>query len=115
MAKHFTLPAEPQPSDVTIRYAGNEQHPWSLTRFGLRMEKAALQTGDYQPKHVEGNQIVVERKELNDFLNCCTHDRPRFEREIDACLRSGLASSLSKHHGTRLKPVSGDPGYCRSR
>lgn len=41
-----------------------------------------LTTGDYSLAGFT-DLVAVERKELSDFINCLTHDRDRFLREVD--------------------------------
>jgi len=57
-----------------------EQTPLNL--YPLKFKRAGLKTGDYSIEGYE-NQIVVERKSLNDFVACITRERARFERELE--------------------------------
>jgi len=41
-----------------------------------------LDTGDYSIKGFE-NSITIERKEVSDFVSSLTHERDRFERELE--------------------------------
>lgn len=57
-----------------------EQRSWS---FGdVPTVRAALPSGDYSFLGGELT-IALERKELGDFVACCTHERDRFERELE--------------------------------
>lgn len=77
--KRNPLPADLPPEDVLVLYSGAEQQPWDLSP--LRMQKAALQTGDY--KLLGNDEIRIERKSLSDMVACCGVERDRFERELE--------------------------------
>ncbi len=47
--------------------------------------RAKLDTGDYSVEGFE-NEITIERKEMNDLVQSITHNRDRFQREIDRML-----------------------------
>lgn len=55
-----------------------EQLPY---RFQTPCETGTLQVGDYSLAGGE-HLISIERKELGDLINCLSHDRERFEREL---------------------------------
>ena len=74
------LPADLRPEDVIVQYSGAEQQPWDL--LPLRMEPAAIQTGDYQLLGAS-HLLRIERKSLPDLIACCGVERPRFERELE--------------------------------
>ncbi|WP_437988007.1 ERCC4 domain-containing protein [Sorangium sp. So ce117] len=48
----------------------------------LSVNRATLSAGDYSVQGFE-DRIRIERKELGDFVNCCTRERDRFVRELD--------------------------------
>ncbi|HVX15108.1 MAG TPA: hypothetical protein VHC22_28205 [Pirellulales bacterium] len=77
------LPAELDPARVTVVCDPREQTPWDLSP--LRMERRALQTGDYA---VDGAEHLcrLERKSLADFISCCTWERPRFTSDLQKLL-----------------------------
>lgn len=75
-----TIPADLSPADVLVQYSGAEQLPWDLSP--LRMQPAAIQTGDYQLLGGE-HLIRIERKSLSDLVACCGVERERFERELE--------------------------------
>jgi ERCC4-type nuclease len=56
-----------------------ESNPLDLSP--LKTERYKLDTGDYSVKTLE-NRVTVEVKEIGDFINCCTFERERFEREL---------------------------------
>lgn len=56
-----------------------EQHPLNLSP--LRTVTGTLVTGDYSVQGLE-NVITIERKSIDDLLQCCGRKRERFEREI---------------------------------
>ena len=59
-----------------------EQLGYDFDRFeGVTVHRAALETGDYSLPGLE-SIVAVERKELNDLINCLCHDRDRFKREL---------------------------------
>ncbi len=57
-----------------------EQTPWDLV--GVNVVRACLPAGDYSILGYE-TRVALERKELGDFVACCTHERPRFVRELE--------------------------------
>lgn len=60
-----------------------EQRPYSFEFFeGVETVRGKLQTGDYSLAGLE-DKIAIERKSLNDLLGCLTHDRDRFQRELE--------------------------------
>ena len=56
-----------------------EQSPYSFN--GIETEVKALPVGDYSISGLE-DYISIERKEINDLINCLCQDRARFEREL---------------------------------
>ena len=63
-----------------------EQRPWPFwdlppDEWDVSTEHATLPTGDYSLKGLQ-HLILVERKTLSDFANCCGRGRQRFEREL---------------------------------
>lgn len=58
-----------------------EQTPWRFPTGEFSVYRQGLRTGDYA---VAGYSCVtaIERKELGDFVACCTHERERFLREM---------------------------------
>lgn len=75
-----TIPADLSPADVVVQYSGAEQLPWDLSP--LRMQPAAIQTGDY--RLLGGEHLIrIERKSLSDLVACCGVERDRFERELE--------------------------------
>lgn len=58
-----------------------EQRPWSFSAE-VSTVRAALPAGDYSVQGLE-DRIRIERKELGDFVNCCTWARERFLRELE--------------------------------
>lgn len=55
-----------------------EQRPYE---FQAPSEIGPIATGDYSLAGGE-HLISIERKELGDLINCLSHDRERFEREL---------------------------------
>lgn len=58
-----------------------EQTPWSFNPELVTIEHRALDQGDYTLNELE-SFIVIERKELGDFVACCGRERERFENEL---------------------------------
>jgi DNA excision repair protein ERCC-4 len=48
----------------------------------LPTERVALQTGDYSLKGLHNDEVAIERKSLDDLLQCVGNERERFEKEI---------------------------------
>jgi ERCC4-type nuclease len=48
---------------------------------GLVLVRDTLATGDYSIRGFEGT-IVIERKEVSDFIHCCGADRERFQDQL---------------------------------
>lgn len=67
-------------SNITRRLKGQE------VKIIVPVRRLSLPTGDYS---IEGMQpgaaercVAVERKSIQDFLNCCGNDRDRFEQQV---------------------------------
>ena len=73
------LPAELRPEMVTVLTDTREQCRWDLSP--MLMEPATLPTGDYTLSGLQ-SEVIVERKEFGDFLNCIGSSRKRFDEEI---------------------------------
>lgn len=60
-----------------------EQRAFTFSRFpGVEVEHSALPAGDYSIPGFS-DRVAVERKELNDLVNCMKNgQRERFEREL---------------------------------
>ena len=75
---------EKEPTGFTIIEDTKEQRPLDFSafaRYGVRVERANLRTGDYTVKGLR-RQVVIERKSLQDCVSTLTHGRERFTREI---------------------------------
>lgn len=57
-----------------------EKKPFSLCEAwsGVATETATMSTGDYT-----NGKIVIERKGVGDFINCCGKSRERFTKELE--------------------------------
>ena len=64
--------------NITVVIDTREKNAYSFT---MPSEIGTLSTGDYSLVGAE-HLIAVERKELGDLINCLTHDRERFEKEL---------------------------------
>lgn len=70
-----------QTSDITLLIDTREQRP---LRFhpSFKTERIGLKTGDYSCKYLE-HIATVERKSLQDLIQCIGRDRERFEKNIE--------------------------------
>ncbi len=79
--------------DLTFLIDSREQRPLEFT-YGsppealkyVRTETCTLDTGDYSVKGLEKRIISIERKSLEDLIQCVGSERERFEREIHRLL-----------------------------
>ena len=101
---------------ITAIVDTREQRPLDLGKYGLAIVHKALPFGDYSLAVPDlSKYVVIERKSLPDFVQSCTHDRKRFERELLA-LRGymlrfivcefKLSDILSKRYMTGADPDS---------
>jgi len=65
---------------MTIVIDTREQLPFCFNE-NLETIRKSLTTGDYSLLHFE-NQVAVERKDVNDFVQSVIHQRERFMREM---------------------------------
>ena len=92
----------PLPCPFTVLIDTSEQHPWTFRGLSANSSKvpgsnppvyenrplviacraANLMTGDYTIEGMQ-NYITIERKSLSDAFSTFTHDRDRWERELD--------------------------------
>lgn len=86
-----------KPEDITVIVDSREQKPLDLGNF--KTITSALVTGDYSLKHRE-RQVAVERKSIQDLVNCLGHDRERFFKEVER-LR-GMTSKMILVEGSEL-------------
>jgi DNA excision repair protein ERCC-4 len=74
------------PEDVVFLVDTREQNPLSFqgveNRDLFRVEPATLATGDYSVKGLHETEICVERKSLEDLVQCVGRERERFEKEL---------------------------------
>ncbi|WP_438014900.1 ERCC4 domain-containing protein [Sorangium sp. So ce315] len=68
-------------ADLVVVVDTREQRPWRFPE-DVATVRAALPAGDYSVQGFE-TRIAIERKELGDFVACCTHERERFKRELE--------------------------------
>ena len=60
-----------------------EQLPYCFEKFqDVVIHRGALAEGDYSLLGCE-HSISIERKELGDLVNCLSHDRDRFTKELN--------------------------------
>jgi ERCC4-type nuclease len=67
-------------NDVIVGIDPREQNPWPLTP--LRTISQTYQTADYHLAAAP-DFCAIERKSLEDLIQCCTNERPRFSRELE--------------------------------
>ena len=58
-----------------------EQLPYTFTRFDVQVVRGTLETGDYSLAGLE-HLVAIERKSIDDLVQCLTTSRARFEREL---------------------------------
>lgn len=71
------------PDDLTAICDTREQRPLDLAP--MKIERKGLTTGDYSIAGLE-HVIAVERKSLDDLLQCIGQERERFDREMHRIL-----------------------------
>ena len=72
-----------KPQDIVIGQDTREQMPYNFSLFDVVVEKVALPYGDYTLLYPDLRQtLIVERKSIDDFTQCCGNWRDRFEREL---------------------------------
>lgn len=70
------------PKDLIIIRDNNEQKPYQFTE--CKYIDKSIDCGDYTIQGYE-DQIIIERKEINDFYGSITHGRDRFDRMWERC------------------------------
>lgn len=71
------------PASVSIIVDSREKTPFDLSPF--KVVPGKLETGDYSVVGLT-HCIAVERKSLQDLINCVGPDRERFEKEVQRLL-----------------------------
>jgi DNA excision repair protein ERCC-4 len=67
---------------LTVIVDSREQAPYHFDKYeGVTIRKAALETGDYSLPGLE-HIVCVERKSVDDLIQCLCRERSRFEREL---------------------------------
>ena len=67
---------------MIIQVDSREKLPYDFSAFeGVQTETGTLPIGDYSLKDC-GHLIACERKSLPDLINCLSHERERFSREL---------------------------------
>jgi len=96
---------------ITIKIDSREKKSY---QFEAPSEVGTLNVGDYSICGLE-NHVAVERKELGDLINCLSHDRDRFERELFKgrsldyfCLviEGSLSDLANGHYRSQMGPKS---------
>jgi ERCC4-type nuclease len=77
----ISIPAALSEDDVVVIIDSREALPYDFPP-GVKTVRDGLQTGDYSLRGLE-EDVVVERKSLEDFVMCCGAARERFQRELD--------------------------------
>ena len=72
-----------KPAQLTAISDSREQAPYDFSPMATK--RATLATGDYSIRGLE-DLVCLERKALDDLTGCITHDRERFERELQRYL-----------------------------
>lgn len=71
------------PEDITVLVDTREQNPFDLTP--LKTKSATLKTADYSVQGLE-KIVAVERKSLQDYIQCVGRERERFDHEMQRIL-----------------------------
>ena len=67
---------------ISILADTREQTPYTFDRWNIKTQETGLPTGDYSLPGFE-SQIAIERKTLDDLINCLMgSNRSRFEKEL---------------------------------
>ena len=67
---------------ICVGVVDTREPPDCAWRLGIPTVRAKLTSGDYSFQGAEGS-IAIERKTLSDWIGSLTHERKRFEREMD--------------------------------
>jgi len=98
--------------DLVLIVDTREQRPFQFQGFPCSIVRAALPAGDYSLPGFE-DEISIERKSLDDLVNCLCHDRERFERElaklrtlqvVAVVVEAPWAALASGHYRSRMHP-----------
>ncbi len=96
--------------EIVIKVDSREQRPYHFENS----EAGALSIGDYSIVGLE-NYIAIERKELNDLINCLTTGRDRFEKELfkgkaldyfALVIEASLSDLANGHYRSQMEPKS---------
>lgn len=92
-----------------------EQTPYTFDRWNIEIKAAGLPTGDYSLPGFE-NQIAIERKSLDDLINCLMGgNRIRFEKELSRArsyelfcvvIEADLSTIASGQYKSNMKPTA---------
>ncbi len=92
-----------------------EQTPYTFDRWNIEIKAAGLPTGDYSLPGFE-NQIAIERKSLDDLINCLMGgNRIRFEKELSRArsyelfavvVESNLSDIANGLYQSSMKPTA---------
>jgi len=74
-----SLPAKPYKGMCRFVIDSREQKPFEFKNHPVVVKSCDV--GDYQLYDFP-NQVAVERKSLEDLVNCCGTERDRFERQL---------------------------------
>jgi len=78
---------------LTILVDSREQAPYHFDRYpNVTVHRVALETGDYSLPGLE-HVVCVERKSVDDLIQCLCRERSRFEREL-ARMRSYVVKAV---------------------
>ena len=90
-----------------------EQTPYTFERWNIKTQETGLPTGDYSLLGFE-SQIAIERKTLDDLINCLMGgNRERFEKELSRArsfelfavvVEANLSDIANGQYQSNLKP-----------
>lgn len=79
-----------------------EQRPLSFTPYKAQVKLSKLPAGDYSLEGFE-TRIAIERKSLDDLINCLCHERERFERELTLLRDYEYAAVVIESHLDKVR------------
>ena len=100
---------------ISILADTREQTPYTFDRWNIKTQETGLPTGDYSLPGFE-SQIAIERKTLDDLINCLMgSNRSRFEKELSRArsyelfavvIESNLADVANGQYQSNMKPTA---------
>jgi ERCC4-type nuclease len=84
-----------KPTKPVILIDTREKNPWLFEKYGVRVIKKGLKSGDYSVKGLNlRSGVFIERKAVNDLYSTSTAQIERFKRELDRLKECVLAGGF---------------------